>query len=38
LPSFRDVKCGGCGHVGRARIPHATKAPRFKCSKCGSRG
>jgi len=38
LPSFRDVRCDRCGHKGRARIPHGTKAPRFKCSKCGFRG
>jgi transposase len=38
LPSFRTVRCLYCGHSGRARIPHKTKAPRFKCSQCGKRG
>lgn len=37
LPSFRTIKCGKCGHSGRARIPHNTKAPRFKCTRCGAR-
>lgn len=38
LPSYRTIKCGYCGHSGRARIPHKTKSPRFKCSQCGKRG
>jgi len=38
LPSFRDVRCDRCGHKGRARIPFGTRAPRFKCSRCGYRG
>jgi transposase len=37
LPSFRTIRCLHCGHSGRARIPHNTKAPRFKCSRCGKR-
>jgi DNA-directed RNA polymerase subunit RPC12/RpoP len=35
LPSFRTIRCDYCGHSGRARIPHNTKVPKFKCSQCG---
>lgn len=38
LPSYRTIRCLHCGHSGRARVPHNTKAPRFKCSECGKRG
>jgi len=38
LPSFRTIRCLHCGHSGRARVPHGTQAPRFKCSQCGKRG
>jgi hypothetical protein len=36
LPTYRDLKCI-CGHIGRARIPRETKAPQFRCTKCGRR-
>lgn len=37
LPSYRTIRCAYCGHSGRARIPHQTKSPQFKCSRCGRR-
>jgi hypothetical protein len=37
LPSFRLIKCARCDHTGRASIPHQTKAPSFRCSRCAAR-
>jgi hypothetical protein len=37
LPSFRLIKCARCDHAGRASVPHQTKAPSFRCSRCAAR-
>lgn len=35
LPTRVDVKCGKCGHTGRAFVRDG-EPRRFKCSKCGA--
>jgi len=35
LPTYIDLKCGKCGHAGRASY-HTRHRPRFRCSRCGT--
>lgn len=36
LPTFRDLKCGKCGHAGRVWY-NPTRRPAFRCSRCGTK-
>lgn len=37
LPTMVDLRCGSCGHSGRATVHDDQRGKPFKCSKCGAR-
>lgn len=36
LPTRVDLKCGKCGHTGRAFLRDNQRGKPFKCSRCGN--
>jgi DNA-directed RNA polymerase subunit M/transcription elongation factor TFIIS len=36
LPTRVDLKCGKCGHAGRALVRDNQRGQPFKCTRCGN--